>query len=64
MKLEIAIWTVVVNHARVYRSRMVHQIFDESRNARGGDGFDTALGERQWNQRYTWPRARVSEIGV
>ena len=64
MEFEIAVWIAVVNHACVYGSGMVHQILDESRNARIGDGSNTALGEVQWDQGYTRPRTRVSKIGI
>ena len=64
MKLEIAFLIVVVNHARVYGSGMADQILNKSRNARSGDGSNTALGERQWDQGYTRTRTRVSKIGI
>ena len=64
VELEIAIFIMVMNHTCVYGYGRVHHILDEPRNARTGDGSNTALGEIQWDQSYTWPCTRVAKIGI
>ena len=62
VELEIAIFIMIMNHTCVYGYGRVNQILDESRNARTGDGSNTALRESQRVQSYTWPCTRVAKI--
>ena len=55
---------MIIGYTCVYGYKKIHHILDKPRDARTGDGSNTALGESQRDQSCTWPCTKAPELDV